>query len=160
MKKILVLLGSGGHTVQMLRLIRKLGKRYNYEYIIADDDETSEKQIKYPDKVYTLKNIRTKYDYNLFKIILKFIPSTIEALKILMDSKPDAIIGCGPGFNLHILFLANIVRIRVIYFESWVRVKHPSITGRLIYPFTDLFFVQWPSLKKKFRRAIYAGRLG
>ena len=160
MKKILVLLGSGGHTVQMLRLLEKVGKKYNYEYVIASDDDTSAKQIKYKGPIYQLYNVRTKKDFNLFKVILKFIPSTIEAIQILLKSKPNAIIGCGPGFNLHILFLANLLGIKVIYFESWVRVKHPSLTGKLIYHFTDLFFVQWRPLKNRFKRAVYAGRLG
>jgi hypothetical protein len=39
------------------------------------------------------------------------------------------------------------------------RVERPTLTARLLYPFSDLFIVQWPDLLKYFPRAKYLGRL-
>ena len=159
--KVAIILGSGGHTVQMLRLVDQLGKKYKYIYIIANTDKTSEKQIKIPGKVYRIFDTRLKTDMNLLKIILKFIPSTIQAINVLRKIKPDFIIGCGPGMCLHVLWLAKyLFSAKLIFFESWVRVHNKSIAGKLIYHFADLFIVQWKSLLNSYPKAVFAGRLG
>jgi beta-1,4-N-acetylglucosaminyltransferase len=159
--KVAIILGSGGHTRQMLWLVDRLGDKYQYSYIIANTDTTSQKHIKIPGKVYQIYDTRLKTDTNIFKIILKFIPSTLQAIKVLSKIKPKVIIGCGPGMCLHMLWLAKyIFRSKLIFFESWVRVHHKSISGKLIYPFADLFIVQWKSLIKQYPKAIFGGRLG
>jgi beta-1,4-N-acetylglucosaminyltransferase len=160
-KNIAIILGSGGHTTQMLRLVSKLGNKYNYSYIISDSDKTSKKHIKIKGKVYRLYDTRLKTDKNLIKVVLKFIPSTIGVIKILSKIKPNFIIGCGPGMNLHVLWLAKyFFGAKLIFFESWVRVHNKSFTGKLIYPFSDLFMVQWKSLLKQYPKAKFVGRLG
>lgn len=159
-KKILVIFGPGGHAVQALRLLDKIGARYTYEYVLTAYDNNSQTHIKHPGKIYRVNEVRTKTDRSLLKIILKFIPSTIQALKILLKSKPHAILSSGPAVCLHFMFIARLIGIKTIYLESWVRVRNPSITGRLVYSFTSLFFIQWPELKAKYPKAIYAGRLG
>ncbi|MDP3029141.1 MAG: hypothetical protein Q8O04_06545 [Deltaproteobacteria bacterium] len=47
-----------------------------------------------------------------------------------------------------------------IFIESWSRVTTKSTTGKICYYLSDLFFVQWPELIKRYPKAIYAGRLG
>jgi beta-1,4-N-acetylglucosaminyltransferase len=163
-KRVAVVLGSGGHTTQMLRLVDKLGSKYNYSYIIADTDTTSEKHIRIPGKVYYIPDTRLKTDTNLIKIILKYIPSTLKALQILTKIKPQFILACGPAVCLHVLVLAKyLFGAKMIFFESWVRVYNKSISGRQIAPFftkDDLFMVQWKSLLKKHTYAKFIGRLG
>ena len=161
MKTILVVLGMGGHTNQMLRLVDRLGYRYNYEYVVGDDDKTSVPKIKYKGPVFVMKNPRLMKDKSLFKIILKMFPATVHAFKILRKTKAKVVLGCGPSLVLPLFWLAKVLfRKKLIFFESWVRVENKSISGKLIYPYCDLFFVQWPKLQKKYRKSVYAGRLG
>lgn len=161
MKTVLIALGMGGHTNQMLRLVDKLGEIYNYEYVVGHDDQTSISKIKFKGPVHKIYNPRLMKDKSLFIIILKMFPTTFNAFKILWKTKAKVVLGCGPSFNLPLLWLAKVIfRKKVIFFESWVRVENKSMTGRLIYPYTDLFLVQWPKLKEKYEKAVYAGRLG
>jgi beta-1,4-N-acetylglucosaminyltransferase len=161
---VAIVLGSGGHTRQMLRLVDNLGKKYKYTYLIADTDKTSEKHIKIRGKVYKIKDTRLKTDTSLIKIILKYIPSTINVISTLNKIRPNFIIACGPAMCLHTLVLAKyLFGARLIFFESWVRVKSKSISGRQIYPFftdNDLFMVQWKTLLKSYPCAKFVGRLG
>jgi beta-1,4-N-acetylglucosaminyltransferase len=163
-KQVAVVLGSGGHTTQMLRLIDKLGTKYQYSYIIANTDKTSEKHIRIPGNVYYILDTRLKTDKNIFKIILKFIPSTLQAIHILHKIKPKIIIGCGPAVCQHILVIAKyLFGTKLIFFESWVRAKRKSIAGKQLYLFfskEDLFMVQWRSLLNEYPNAKYVGRLG
>ena len=162
--KVAIILGSGGHTRQMLWLVDRLGNKYNYSYIIANTDKTSEKHIKIPGKVYRVYDTRLKTDTNLLKIIMKFIPSSLQAIQVLSKIKPDFIIGCGPAVSQHVLVLAKyLFGAKMIFFESWVRVKSKSIAGRQLYPFftnEDLFMTQWKPLVEQYKGSKFVGRLG
>ena len=68
MKKILIHLGMGGHTSQILRTVSSLGPNYRYEYLIGYDDQTSTKKIKFPGKIYKIKNPRLMKDKFIIKI--------------------------------------------------------------------------------------------
>ena len=43
-RKILIILGSGGHTAQMLKLLNLLGEDYDYEYVINREDQITRKK--------------------------------------------------------------------------------------------------------------------
>jgi beta-1,4-N-acetylglucosaminyltransferase len=47
----------------------------------------------------------------------------------------------------------------VIYIETGSRVFALSSSGRILYRFADLFFVQWPELLAAYPKAVYEGRL-
>jgi len=159
-KTILVVLGSGGHTAQILRLVNLLGDKYDYEYIVGREDKTSEKRIKYFGRVFRLNTPRLMKDKSLFVVYLKMILTTIDALKILFRTKSKVILSAGPASSLPLFFLAKkLFGKKTIFIESWVRVRNKSITGGLIYPHSNLFFVQWPEMKKQYPNAIFAGRL-
>ena len=159
MKKVLINLGMGGHTSQILRLVGLLGPHYRYTYVLGHDDQTSLRKIKFPGKVYTMLNPRLMKDKSLFWIVLKMIPATISAFRVLWRSRASVIISAGPSMAIPLLWLGKLMGIKTIFIESWVRVHHGSITGRLVYPVADLFLVQWPTMKKVYPRAVYAGRL-
>jgi beta-1,4-N-acetylglucosaminyltransferase len=48
---------------------------------------------------------------------------------------------------------------RVMYVESFARVKSLSLSGKLLYHFVDRFVVQWPDLVQPGGREIYRGCL-
>ena len=52
---------------------------------------------------------------------------------------------------------AKCMHKKVIYIESFARVHEKSLTGKLVYPFADLFIVQWESMLETYPKAIYGG---
>jgi UDP-N-acetylglucosamine:LPS N-acetylglucosamine transferase len=165
LKKILIHLGMGGHTSQILRVVESLGQHnsqgygFKYSYIIGHDDTTSAKKIKHPGKVYTIKNPRLMEDKSLIKVIFNMLPCSLDACKILLKSKPHALISAGPSSAIPLFWLAKLFGIKTIFIESWVRVHNKSQTGKLVYPVSDLFFVQWITMKKAYQNSIFLGRL-
>ncbi len=163
MQKLLIHLGMGGHTSQILRVVEQLEQKKNqdfvYEYLIGHDDKTSSSKIIFPGKIRQVKNPRLMQDKSLVIVVLKMIPTTIQLLKLLRKTKPDAVISTGPSLAIPLFWLAKLLSIRTIFIESWVRVYHKSQAGRLVYPVSDLFIVQWPTMQKVYPKAIYAGRL-
>jgi len=161
-KTLLVVLGRGGHTEQLLKLIDLLGKGYNYEYVIASEDLVSEKRIKLKGRVFKIINPRRMDDKNIVKVILKFIPSTIQLISVILRSKAKFVVMCGPALCLHISVLSKLTGKKVIFLESWSRVYTKSWAGNAVdkLNLADLFFVQWKEEMKNYPKAIYAGRLG
>ncbi|MDP3989959.1 MAG: PssD/Cps14F family polysaccharide biosynthesis glycosyltransferase [archaeon] len=157
--KTLVVLGMGGHTAQVLRLLQLIGDNYDYEYVVGHDDKTSVSKIKHSGKIYLIRNPRLMKDKSIVKVFFNMFFTTIAAWKILSKSKPDVIIGAGPAICIPLFWIAKLNGIKTIFIESWVRVSHKSNAGRLVYPVSDLFFVQWRSMKKVYPKSIYAGRL-
>lgn len=155
-KKILAVLGSGGHTAQMLLLIRRLNsnQEFEIEYAINDDDVLTGKKI---DAVpYRITNPR-KWSGGIR--FFKLVRCIVDSIKTLRRCRPDVIISAGPGLTVPIFVIAKITGTRCIFLESWCRAYSQSKSGRYCYYLCDLFFVQWPDMKQLYPKAIYAGRL-
>lgn len=160
-KKILVVLGSGGHTTEILLLLETMGDSFKYEYLVKKDDELTKQKIKkegFKGKVYQADKPRSIHD-NPVMALLKTIRTSIQSLIILLKSRPDAVLSAGPGLAVPLSYLAKLGLKKVIFLESWSRVYKKSVSGKLVYPIADQFFVQWPELKEKYPKAIYAGRV-
>ena len=79
------------------------------------------------------------------------------AWRLLRRDRPDVILSTGAGLALPFFLIGKAFRIRCVYVESVTRSESLSLTGRLVYPVADAFFVQWPTLAAKLDKATYAG---
>ena len=159
MAKILVALGMGGHTSQILRLVDKIDDKHELCYLICSDDQTSKTKIRKPGTIYYMKNPRDMKDKFLGKVVLKMIPATLEANKILSHAKPDVVLCSGPSMAIPLFWMAKLRGVKTIFLESWVRVHHKSQAGRFVSPVTNLFIVQWKSMLHQYKKAEFRGRL-
>jgi len=155
---VLIVLGSGGHTKEMLRLVDLLGPNYRYAYLISTDDELSVQRIQVPGPVYRVLRPRWKAT-RLPMVVVRTLLSTVQAVLALLRARPAAIISAGPGPAVPASLLAKLLGIKVIYIETGSRIFSLSSSGKILYRFADLFFVQWPELLPLCPKAIYAGRL-
>jgi beta-1,4-N-acetylglucosaminyltransferase len=156
--KLLVVLGEGGHTRQMLNLVDLLGDDLNYYYIVSREDGLSASQIKHPGPIYRLTRPRGKHT-RITNSVLRTILTGVEALRVLLQVRPSAIVSAGPAIAVPVSILGKLLGVRIIFIESASRVSTLSLSGRIMYRWADLFFVQWPQLAEKLPGAIYAGRL-
>lgn len=156
--KLLIVLGSGGHTKEMIRLVDLLGQGFEYSYLVSVDDPLSVQKIRVPGPVYQVIRPRWK-DTPLPMVIIRTLLSAAQALVALVRARPRAIISTGPGPAVPASMLAKLLGIKVIFIETGSRVYALSSSGRILYRFADLFLVQWPELLPLCPKAIYAGRL-
>jgi beta-1,4-N-acetylglucosaminyltransferase len=156
--KLLIVLGSGGHTKEMIRLVELLGSGYEYHYLVAANDKLSAQKIKVPGMV--CQTIRPRWrSTSLPMILLRTLVSALQALVALVRIRPGAIISTGPGPAVPASVVAKLLGIKVIYIETGSRIFALSDSGRIMYRVADLFFVQWPELLPLCPKAVYAGRL-
>lgn len=156
--RLLVVLGSGGHTKEMIRLVDLLGPGYEYSYLVAANDELSPQKIRIPGPVYKAVRPRWKTASLLVEVV-QTVLSALQSLVVLLVVRPRAIISSGPGPAVPVSLLGKLLGVKVIFVETGSRVYELSTSGRILYRWADLFFVQWPDLQSKYPKAIYAGRL-
>ena len=106
-KTIMLVLGGGGHTKQLLILADKLKEKYRIEYVIKKEGKKGKKRL--DGKIFRILNPRPMDDANIFKTILRLFPYTFQAIKILAKSQAKAIIICGPAISTPIAFLGKMI---------------------------------------------------
>ena len=68
------------------------------------------------------------------------------------------ILSTGAALAVPFFIVGRLYGSRLVYVESLTRVNELALSGRLVYPLTDTFFVQW-QMGARPRRAIYAGSI-
>ena len=154
---ILYILGSGGHTAQMIELSKDLKEKINYFYLVQEDDVLSKKKIIYKGKIIKVKRNAKFKELKIFSIF-RTIFIFFKAIKIIKKNKIDTIISAGPGISIPFFYAGKLLGKKLIFIESWARVISKSISGKLIYPIADIFFVQWKDNLKNYPKALYRGR--
>jgi len=155
--KVLVVLGEGGHTTEILELVGLLGPAYDYSYLMPAHDRISKGKIKIAGPVYRASLPRRKRGTLLMTLKLCFLCAVQECL-VLLRVRPRVILSAGAGIAVPISVFGWFLGVKIIYVETACRVHSLSLTGKILYRIAHLFFVQWEPLKRKYPRAIYAGR--
>ncbi len=92
---------------------------------------------------------------NVFKYFLNFL----SALKIYFQTNPRIVLSTGGGISISLFILGKIMGATTVFIESGSRIQFPSKTGRLLYPFSDYFFIQSEQLQTFYPRAKQIGIL-
>ena len=156
--RLLVVLGEGGHTTELLNLVDLLGDGYDYHYVVSKEDNLSASRIRRTGPIYSLTRPRGKCTGQLHSVFRTLL-TEIESLRILLRIRPAAILSTGPAIAVPVSIFGKLFGARIVFVETGSRIKALSLTGRIMYRWADLFFVQWTQLAEKLPRAIYAGRL-
>lgn len=88
-----------------------------------------------------------------------FIINALRALFIFLRTRPAIVLSTGSGIALALCMIGKLYGSKIIYIESGARVVAPSKTGKFMYKYADVFYVQWKSMLKVYPQAIYVGRL-
>lgn len=152
MKKICFASSSGGHFNQLNILI----KNYNeYEHFIITEKTTfSENELKNKNK-YLFNTINRSE--NLF--FVKFIMYSIKLLCILIKERPDVVISTGALLTVPVCYICKFLGAKIIFIESFAKVKTPTFSGQLVYKIADKFIVQWDDMLEFYNngKAEYGG---
>lgn len=174
---LLVVAGSGGHTTEILRLLGSLSQAYSpRHYVLADSDKMSEEKIRsfeqnrakiFPSSLFTLHRIPRSREVrqSWSSSVLTTLHSMFYSFPLAFRLQPDVVLCNGPGtcvpicISALLLKMLRLKRLTVVYVESICRVENLSLTGKILYRFSDHFIVQWPALKEKYPKSVYLGRI-
>ena len=160
--KLLVVIGSGGHTAEMVHILRsflsdeKKTKKRDFsnlfpkrEYIFAVSDKTSVAKIERFEReevqgageyenhfVPRAREVGQSYFTSVFTTLLAFWHSW----RVYRKTKPDAILTNGPGTCVPVILACFLGKVfgynsacKVMYVESVARTRRMSLSGRLCY---------------------------
>jgi UDP-N-acetylglucosamine:LPS N-acetylglucosamine transferase len=132
--KVMLVCSSGGHLAQLYRL-QPWWQQYERTWVTfpgAHADSLLDGETVAPAFYPTTRNI----------------PNAIRnlglAVKLLLADKPDVLVSDGAGVAFPFFLVGWILGVRTVYLEVYDRIAQPTLTGRLCYPFTELFLLQWP----------------
>lgn len=147
--KVCLVGSSGGHLAHlyMLKPFWKYEDRFWVTFPKEDAKSLLKNERMYSCYFPTNRNIK-----NLIK-------NTFLALKILYKEKPDIIISSGAAVSVPFFYIGKIMGIKLIYIEVFDRIDKPTLSGKLVYPITDIFIVQWEQMKKVYPKAINLGSI-
>ena len=182
--RTMIVLGSGGHTAEMLKLLGTISfADYSPRcYVMSSSDVHSPikaQAVEQQQQQQQRGSIATTSSYSMVQIprsrdvgqsfvtsIFTTLYSLFFGVRSVFQFQPDLLLLNGPGTCVPVCWSVVLMnfccrwrsrRCRVVFIESVCRVHSLSLSARMLAPFLDRLFVQWPSVPSK--NAEYHGRL-
>lgn len=90
---------------------------------------------------------------------IMFAINIVQSLYVFLKRRPDVVVSTGAGVAVAMCYIAKLFGKQVVYVEDWCIIENPSVTGKLVYPISDLFIIQRPHLRKYYPQAVDGGEL-
>lgn len=147
--KVCLVGSSGGHLTH-LYMLEPFWKKEDRFWVTFDKEDANT----------ILKNEKKYYCYYPTNRNLKnLIKNTFLAIKILKKEKPDLIISSGAAVAVPFFYIGKLFGAKLVYIEVFDRIDKPTMTGKIVYPITDKFIVQWEEMKKVYKKAENLGSI-
>ncbi len=152
-EKAIFVSSSGGHLTQLLKLENFI-KKFDY-LIITEINEVTKKLS----EKYKMKYLKYSNRKKAFPFIFEFIFNSFKSFYYIIKFNPKFIITTGAGTVYPLCIIGKIFGKKIIYIESFARKDKKSLSGKMIYPISDLFVVQWKEMLKLYPKAKYFGSI-
>ncbi|KAL2024141.1 hypothetical protein VTK56DRAFT_9921 [Thermocarpiscus australiensis] len=195
----LYVLGSGGHTTEMLNIIKNqfhAQPNQHRRYVVTAGDDSSISRVVelevlirsiYPgESAGTIDSFAVprarKVHQSFLTTPLTCLATALQAVNVLtrepnarpatrhgrMFKYPHVVVTNGPATGFVVCLVAHLLkvfylvpqnRLKMVYVESWARVRSLSLTGRLFRwtGIADVFAVQHEELARRYPGADYVG---
>ena len=147
--KVCLVGSSGGHLTHLYMLKPFLENKDRFW--VTFDKEDARSLLK-GEKVYSCYYPTNRNVKNLLK-------NTAVAWKVLRKERPDLIISSGAAVAVPFFYVGKLLGAKLIYIEVFDRIDKPTMTGKMVYPVTDQFVVEWEEMKKVYPKAINLGSI-
>lgn len=159
--KICITCAAGGHLDQLMN-IKEAYIDHDVFFVTIKSETT--KSLKQTARTYYTRDAPKPIQIGKIQLYwttlaLYYFYLLFPSMYIIVKERPTVVFGNGGPATLCLAYLGKIVGCKVIYLESLARIKDLSLTGKLVYPISDLFLVQWESLLQRYKKAIYWGKV-
>jgi beta-1,4-N-acetylglucosaminyltransferase len=174
-KSIMIILGSGGHTGELLQMLKELdfNKFKTCYFISAHNDKNSFTKAKEVIPINSYKN--TKFEFqtiyrsrnvgqSFVSSVFTFAYALVHAVFILIKTRPTLMVTNGPGVAVPLVYIGYLMKLvgimaefKILFIESYCRTKSISMSGKMVKPICDRFIVLWESIKGG--KAEYIGKI-
>lgn len=155
MKKVLFISSTGGHLNELMQL-KPLFSKYDYHIITEKDKSTYSLKDVYSNKISFLAYGTRK---NLFKYFFVFLFNCFKSFLLYIKIRPKYIISTGTHTAVPICYIGKIFGSKIIFIETFANRYTKTLSGRLIYPISNLFIVQWEEMSKLYPKSVFGGSI-
>ena len=145
--RICLAASSGGHLSQLLR-VAPAWKGHDIFWVTTT--EVVKEKLEKLGRVCVVGECNREHPLRVLCVLGR-------CLAILLRERPRAIVSTGAATGCLVCLVGKVLGCKVVWLDSITNVERPSLSGRLVRPFADLFLVQWPDLAEKYRGAEYVG---
>jgi beta-1,4-N-acetylglucosaminyltransferase len=146
---VLIVCSTGGHLLQMHEM-RAAWEPFERVWVTFDKSDARS----------LLAGERVRHAFSpTNRNIPNFLRNLRLAWRVIRDERPAAILSSGAGVAVPFAWIGRLHGARTVYVESFSRMDELSLSGRMIMPVASRFYVQWPQLAARTRRARFAGNL-
>jgi UDP-N-acetylglucosamine:LPS N-acetylglucosamine transferase len=136
-KKVLAVASSGGHWVQLRRVIPAFE---NSEIVYVTVLESYRSQV--PDNKFYSVNDATRWN----KLALLLL--ALRLAGILLKEQPDVVISTGAAPGYFAMLLGRLFGAKTIWIDSMANIEELSMSGARAGKYADLWLTQWPHLAR------------
>ena len=147
--KVCLVCSSGGHLTHLYMLKPFWGTKDRFWVTFNKEDAQS---LLNDEKIYPCY-------YPTNRSLKALIKNSVIAWNVLLKERPDLIISSGAAVAVPFFYLGKCFGAKTIYVEVFDRINKPTITGKLVYPISDKFIVEWEEMKKVYPKAINLGSI-
>ena len=140
--KVCLVGSSGGHLTH-LYMLKPFWE--NKERFWATFDKEDARSLLEGEKIYPVY-------YPSNRSIKALIINTHRAIKILGKERPNLIISSGAAPAIPFFWIGKLMGAKTIYIEVFDRIDKSTIAGKLCYPVTDKFIVEWEETKNVYTK--------
>ena len=147
--RIAFVCSSGGHLIQLYRL-RPWWQSHERLWVTFNT----------PDAVSLLGGEHVFWGHHpTTRNIPNLLRNVCLAWSLLWRHRPDVVVSNGAGLAFPFFLLAHLFGTKTVYVEVYDRIDLPTMTGRLCYPLSDLFLLQWQEQKRFYPRGQVIGHV-
>jgi UDP-N-acetylglucosamine:LPS N-acetylglucosamine transferase len=147
--KVALVGSSGGHLMQLHQL-RPWWSKHDRLWVTFDT----------PDAQSLLAEERAVWAYHpTTRNVPNLLRNLRLAWRLLRRERPDIVVSSGAAVAFPFFLVARALGMRTVYVEVYDRIDLPTLTGRLCYPLTSLFLLQWREQQRFYRRGRLIGGL-
>jgi UDP-N-acetylglucosamine:LPS N-acetylglucosamine transferase len=147
---------TGGHLSELLRL-SPLFESYDFSVVTEKtDSDFGRMRERYGDRAaFLIFGTRERPFAYPFKLFLNCWIS----LALFIKFRPRYIVTTGAHTAGPMCLIGKALGAKIVFIESFANINSPSVTGKAVYKFADLFIVQWESMLRFYPKARYFGGL-
>ena len=144
------LVGSSGDHLTHLYMLKPFWDNKNRFWVTFDKEDA--RSVLEGEKMYPCY-------YPTNRSLKALIINTGIAWKTLRKEKPDLIISSGAAVAVPFFYLGKLFGAKTMYIEIFDRINKPTLTGKMVYPVTDKFIVEWEEMKQVYPKAVNLGSI-
>ena len=146
---VLLVCSSGGHLAQLYNL-RSWWSKHDRTWVTFDTADS--RSLLGDERVVWAYHPTTRNVPNLMRNLRL-------AATLLRRERPDLVVSDGAGVAFPFFVVAKALGIKTVYIEVFDRIDLPTMTGRLCYPLTNLFLLQWEEQRSNYPKGHLIGSL-